>query len=217
MSTSIGAQKLTGALTQLYLADGDDFVSRSVDSIELDYEGIVGDYHFGLTRKSGGREPWYKRGTEMRNERHVSILSEEELADIARKLDISNLEAGRIGANFVTRGIPNLSLIPARTQFFFFLQGRSCVLMATTLRAKFRAKACKMPMKGAKISSLALSKLQKKHAALSVGLNVPAVSMLATRSKCGFGRRNFMWLLNNSVLNQQFFANPHCDIADLFE
>lgn len=119
MSTSIGAQKLTGELTQLFLADGDDFVSRSVDSIELDFEGIMGDYHRGLTRKSGGREPWYRRGTEMRNERHVSILSEEELAAIASKLDIARLDAGRIGANFVTKGIPSLSRIPARTQFFF--------------------------------------------------------------------------------------------------
>lgn len=119
MSNSIGAQKLVGELTQLFLADGNDFVSRPVDSIELDFEGIIGDYHYGATRKSGGREPWYKRGTQMRNERHVSILSEEELTEIADALDISGLDAGRIGANFVTKGIPHLSRIPPRTQFFF--------------------------------------------------------------------------------------------------
>jgi len=119
MTTKIGAQKLTGTLTQLFAARGDDFVSAAVDRVELDYNGIVGDYHHGLTRKSGGREPWYERGTEMRNERHVSILSQEELAQIASDLNIGELDVGRIGANFVTKGIPNLSRVPARTQFFF--------------------------------------------------------------------------------------------------
>lgn len=119
MKTSIGAQKLTGTLSQLFSADGNGFVSRLVEHIEVDFDGIVGDYHRGLTRKSGGREPWYDRGTIMRNERHVSILSHEELRQIADDLGIDQLDAGRIGANFVTSGIPNLSRIPARTQFFF--------------------------------------------------------------------------------------------------
>jgi hypothetical protein len=119
MTNSIGAQKLTGKLNQLFIADGDGFVSRPVDEIELDFDGIVGDYHHGSTRKSGGREPWYERGTVMRNERHVSILSQEELAQIAADLKLDVLDAGRIGANFVTSGIPDLSRIPPRTQFFF--------------------------------------------------------------------------------------------------
>jgi len=119
MTTSIGAQKLTGTLSQLYIADGGGFVSRPVEQIEVDFDGIVGDYHRGLTRKSGGREPWYERGTIMRNERHVSILSHEELSQIADELDIEQLDAGRIGANFVTLGIPHLSRVPSRTQFFF--------------------------------------------------------------------------------------------------
>lgn len=119
MISSIGAQKLVGKLSQLFIADGDGFVSRPVETIVLDFDGIVGDHHHGPTRQSGGREPWYERGTIMRNERHVSILSEEELNGISKALSIAELDAGRIGANFVTRGIPRLSSIPPRTQFFF--------------------------------------------------------------------------------------------------
>ncbi|MGJ8528135.1 MOSC domain-containing protein [Maritalea sp.] len=117
--TSIGAQKLIGKLEGLFIADGEGFVSRPVDQIELDFNGIIGDHHHGLTRKSGGREPWYKRGTEMRNERHISILSQEELAEIGDALNLDELDVGRIGANFVTKDIPNLSRVPSRTLFFF--------------------------------------------------------------------------------------------------
>ncbi len=79
----------------------------------------MGDHHAGLTRKSGGREPWYKRGTEMRNERQVSLLSEEEIAIIAERLKVEQIDAGRIGANMLMKGLPQFSHVPSRTQFFF--------------------------------------------------------------------------------------------------
>ncbi len=55
--TQIPAQKFTAELADLFLAAGDDFISTSVPEVELTYEGIAGDHHAGLTRKSGGREP----------------------------------------------------------------------------------------------------------------------------------------------------------------
>jgi len=96
-----------------------DFVSKPVEVLPLTYEGISGDFHAGLTRKSGGREPWYKRGTDMRNERQISILSVEELAQIAAGMGAETLEAGWIGANLVLEGIPHLSYLPPRTLLFF--------------------------------------------------------------------------------------------------
>lgn len=117
--TQIPAQKFTAELADLFLAAGDDFISKSVPELELTYEGIVGDHHAGLTRKSGGREPWYKRGTEMRNERQVSLLSVEEVAIIAERLNVDHFDAGRIGANMLISGLPQFSQIPSRTQFFF--------------------------------------------------------------------------------------------------
>ena len=80
------AQKIGGAIAGLYKAVGRDFVTSAVDELPLVFEGIPGDVHAGHTRKSGAREPWYPRGTEMRNERQLSILSVEEMRLVARRL-----------------------------------------------------------------------------------------------------------------------------------
>lgn len=115
----IPAKKLRGKVTRILRANGTDFVSEPVNSLPLSYGGIAGDFHEGLTRKSGGREPWYKRGTDMRNERQLSILSEEELVEIAANMALDKVDAGWIGANLVFEGIPALSFLPSRTLIMF--------------------------------------------------------------------------------------------------
>ena len=61
--------KLAAKAAALYVASFDHFATRAVDELRLGFDGIEGDCHAGATRRSGGREPWYQRGTEMRNER----------------------------------------------------------------------------------------------------------------------------------------------------
>jgi hypothetical protein len=117
--TIVSGKKLDARVAQLLLASGRDFVSAPVDELPVTYEGIAGDFHAGLTRSSGGREPWYKRGTEMRNERQLSILSVEELAIIARNMKLERVDAGWIGANLVLEGIPDMSFLPPRTLLIF--------------------------------------------------------------------------------------------------
>ena len=112
-------RKIKGRVAAVLMAEGRDFVSTPVDQLPVTFEGIAGDFHAGISRPSGGREPWYPRGTIMRNERQVSILSSEELAEIAAGLRIEKLEPGWIGANLVLEGIPDLSFLPSRTQLFF--------------------------------------------------------------------------------------------------
>ncbi|WP_420411306.1 MOSC domain-containing protein [Roseibium sp.] len=97
----------------------DDFQTLPVDRLELTFEGIPGDRHAGFTRKSGGREPWYPRGTEMCNERQISILSVEELGIIAERMEIPDLKSEWIGGNITLSGVPNLSLVPPRTRLVF--------------------------------------------------------------------------------------------------
>jgi MOSC domain-containing protein YiiM len=101
------------------MALGNDFVSSAVEVLQLTYEGIPGDVHSGLTRKSGAREPWYKRGTPMRNDRQLSMLSEEEMAEVAAALGLAQLPAEWIGGNLLLAGIPNLSLVPPRSLLMF--------------------------------------------------------------------------------------------------
>ncbi|POF32313.1 MOSC domain-containing protein [Roseibium marinum] len=97
----------------------EDFQTEAVDSLELTFEGIPGDRHSGITRKSGGREPWYPRGTQMCNERQVSLLSVEELGLIADRMELDDVRAEWIGGNILVTGIANFTRVPPRTRLAF--------------------------------------------------------------------------------------------------
>lgn len=116
----VRGRKLAGAVTGLYRTrHPGDFQTKPAERLHLTFEGIPGDRHGGFTRKSGGREPWYPRGTEMCNERQISILSVEELRLIAGRMDLAELKPDWIGGNIVISGLPSLSLIPPRTRLVF--------------------------------------------------------------------------------------------------
>lgn len=115
----IPATKKTGKVAGVFAAPGDHFVSRAVDKLTLTYDGIPGDNHAGMLRQSGGREPWYPRGTEMRNERQLSLLGAEEMLEVAEAMELDVLKPEWIGGNLVIEGIPHFSLLPARTILFF--------------------------------------------------------------------------------------------------
>jgi hypothetical protein len=119
MAEFIPARTIEAKVEAVFAALGDTFVSTPHYALTLTYEGIPGDRHAGLYRKSGGREPWYPRGTPMRNERQLSILSVEELAEIAAALDIAELRPEWIGANIVLSGVPDLTQLPPRTVLMF--------------------------------------------------------------------------------------------------
>ncbi|ESZ23566.1 MOSC domain-containing protein [Mesorhizobium sp. L2C084A000] len=115
----IPARKLTAKAAALYVAPADHFQTRPVDELRLGFDGISGDFHAGPTRRSGGREPWYPRGTEMRNERQLSIVAADELAIVAERMGLAEIKPEWIGANLVIEGVPNLSMLPAGTLLFF--------------------------------------------------------------------------------------------------
>ena len=115
----VPAQKIRGRVSGLFKAEGKSFQTSAVDELPLTFSGIPGDVHAGPTRKSSGREPWYERGTEMRNERQVSILAPDELRTVANRLNIPELKAQWIGGNLLLDGIDNLTMLPPRTLLFF--------------------------------------------------------------------------------------------------
>jgi hypothetical protein len=119
MPDVIRAQTIAGTVDGVFAALGEDFVSEAVEVLRLTYEGIPGDVHAGLTRKSGAREPWYPRGTPMRNDRQLSILSREELAEVAAALELDELPPQWIGGNLMLSGIGSLSLVPPRSLLTF--------------------------------------------------------------------------------------------------
>ncbi|MER8414049.1 MULTISPECIES: MOSC domain-containing protein [unclassified Mesorhizobium] len=115
----IPARKLAARAAALYVAPADHFQTRPVDELRLGFDGISGDFHAGPTRRSGGREPWYPRGTEIRNERQLSVVAADELAVVAERMGLAEIRPEWIGANLVIEGVPNLSMLPAGTLLFF--------------------------------------------------------------------------------------------------
>jgi hypothetical protein len=117
--TVIPARKLAGRLSAVLVADGDHFVTRALDRLALDLDGIPGDRHRGPNRPADARVPWYPRGTPIRNERQVSVVAPDDLAKIAAGLGIPAVEAAWLGANLVVEGIPDLSFLPRGTRLVF--------------------------------------------------------------------------------------------------
>lgn len=115
----VPARRLAGRVAGLLIAAGKSFETQAVETLFLGFEGIPGDVHAGLTRRSGGREPWYGRGTEMRNERQLSIVAADELAVVAARMGVAQILPEWVGANLVVEGVPRLTMLPAGTRLFF--------------------------------------------------------------------------------------------------
>ncbi|WP_020185488.1 hypothetical protein [Methylopila sp. 73B] len=121
-------RRLTARLAEtLAVVDAASFETQRVPGLTLTLEGVPGDPHAGFTRRAGPREPWHPRGAEIRSGRQLSIVSVEELAEIASAMGHSVVEAGWIGADLVMEGLPSLSFLPAGTRLFF--EGGACVVV----------------------------------------------------------------------------------------
>jgi hypothetical protein len=117
---TVAVQKLKGVVAGVFVVpEGNRVESVAVPSLRLDFEGPVGDRHYGITRYAGAREPWYPRETVISNIRQVSVLSAEEMADVARRLGLDELKAEWIGGTVLIDGVPSLSFLPAGTRMFF--------------------------------------------------------------------------------------------------
>lgn len=115
----IPARKLAGRVVGIYAAQRRRFQTEAAEALRLGFDGISGDFHAGFTRRSGGREPWYPRGTEIRNERQISLIAPDEMAEVARRMAIAEVRPEWIGANLLIDGVPRLSMLPAGTLMFF--------------------------------------------------------------------------------------------------
>jgi hypothetical protein len=122
LSSLLTKARFTGKTTQLLLS-GDRKVGlekSAIGRLDLSFDGIVGDFHGGLTRKSDVRTlKQYPRNTDIRNVRQVTIVSEEELSDIAAAMGIPEAKAEWLDANMVTSGIPDLTLLTPSTRMQF--------------------------------------------------------------------------------------------------
>jgi hypothetical protein len=96
------------------------FVKSETGALRLTFAGPADDCHTGLTRKSDSRTlPLYKRDIDIRNVRQLTLLSVEELTEIATRVNVPEIKPEWFGANIVTIGIPDLTLLPPSTRLQF--------------------------------------------------------------------------------------------------
>ena len=118
--------------------------AQARDAVKARFDGPEGEAHGGLTRPSCSRVmPLYARNTPIRNVRQFSILSAEELAEIAVRMGVAALDPALVGATMVIEGIPDLSHLPPSsrlqaeggTTLVVDMQNRPCVLPAKPIEA----------------------------------------------------------------------------------
>lgn len=110
----------------------------------LTFAGAEGEVHAGLTRPSCARvTSQYLRGTEIRNTRQLSLVSAQELAQIAQALKLDHIDPKWLGASIVVDGIPDFSHLPPSSRLqsqdgvtlTIDMQNRPCHFPAKTIEA----------------------------------------------------------------------------------
>jgi MOSC domain len=112
----------TGKVEQLLSRESrdDGFDKQQRQNLSLKFSGPEGDCHTGLIRQSDSRTLLtYKRNTPIRNVRQLTMISVEEMADVAKAMGLDSINASWLGANVVTSGIPDLTMLPPSTRLQF--------------------------------------------------------------------------------------------------
>ena len=92
---------------------GNSIRAKSVERLDLDFAGDPGARHEGVNRASCVRMTnLYPKGTEIRNVRQLSVLSAEQLDEIAAEMSLTRLDPSYLGASLVLRGIPDFTHVP---------------------------------------------------------------------------------------------------------
>ncbi|MBS8225897.1 MOSC domain-containing protein [Vannielia litorea] len=117
-----GLKKIDATATVTWLgwveSREDTLRAEPLEAAEATLDGFPGEDHGGATRPSCSRvlALYPERGTIIRNTRQLSILSAEELAEIATTLDLDVLSPDLLGASLVISGLPDFSHIPPGTR-----------------------------------------------------------------------------------------------------
>ncbi len=106
--------KITGLVDSVYLGTSEETLSKQPrDSLNAQLDGLVGDRHGSIEREAWGAGDKQAEGVIRRNERQWSAVSVEELAAIAKAMDLTEpLSAASLGANLCLSGVPELSRLP---------------------------------------------------------------------------------------------------------
>ena len=107
--------------------------ASALTEVEVGFGGIEGATPAGVTRPSCSRViSQHPRGTEIRNVRQLSILSEEELTTIGQEIGLTQVRPDQVGASLVLKGIPDFTHIPPSSR----LQGPSGVTLIVDMESR---------------------------------------------------------------------------------
>jgi hypothetical protein len=113
-----------------------------VTEMPVTLAGFGPEVHAGLTRPSCSRvRDLYPVGTEIRNVRQLTVLSAEELDQIAAALDLPAIDPAWLGASMVIRGIPDFTRVPPSSRLqnatgatiVVDMENRPCTQVAKTI------------------------------------------------------------------------------------
>ncbi len=146
-------------LGSLESEDRNALMAEVRDALDLTFDGIAGECHAGLTRLSCSRvTSQYQRGTPIRNERQLSIVSAEELEQIAGAMGLDTLDPARLGSTMVLRGIPDFTHLPPSSRLqapsgatvVVDMENRPCIFPAKSIEGAHpgHGKAFKAAAKG---------------------------------------------------------------------
>ena len=156
---ALAPTEITGEIVWIgHVADrGASLRSQPANEAQLTYAGIPGEAHGGLTRPARVRvRSQYAKGTEIRNVRQLSVMSAEELAEVAADCALDAFNPALIGASLVIAGIPDFTHLPPSSRLQFpdgssivvDMENRPCHLPAKPMNAdhpgagdKFKAAA----------------------------------------------------------------------------
>ncbi|MCR8827556.1 MOSC domain-containing protein [Pseudosulfitobacter koreensis] len=131
--------------------------SEPLETVVATLEGFEGEVHSGHTRASCSRvTSQHPKGTEIANVRQLSVMSAEELAQIAQKMGVDRLDPALLGASMIVEGIPDFSHVPPSAR----LQGPD----GATLVIDMENRPCNLPGREIEAETPGLGKLFKPAA-----------------------------------------------------
>jgi len=115
-----GTNVMQGEVVSVYVGVSGTLDKARDQRIEFMLDGIVGDRHRGMGRKTWESTDKQPGGTERRNERQWSAIAYEDLQAISEEMELARpLTAGSIAVNLCLKGIPNFSKLPRGTVLQF--------------------------------------------------------------------------------------------------
>ena len=112
--------------------------SEPAPALTMTYAGAQGEAHSGVTRASCVRvRAQWPEGTEIRNVRQLSVMSQEEIDEIAADCGLDALDPALLGCSVVVKGISDFSHVPPSSR----LQSAD----GTTIVVDMQNRPCNLP------------------------------------------------------------------------